>query len=88
MLKAKQSGLSYTIVTGIYIFYELAYVLSAYTIGIFADKIGLKKIFISELSLFEIVYLEMGLIINSYFIVKLFLLYGLYAAVTEGFAKS
>jgi MFS family permease len=44
--------------------------------------------FISGLSLFVIVYLGMGLSTNSYVLVGLFLLYGIYAAATEGIAKA
>lgn len=88
LLKAKQSGLSDTIVIGVYIFYNLVYALSAFPIGILADKIGLKKMFIAGLSVFAIVYLGMGLSTDSYVIVGLFLLYGIYAAATEGIAKA
>ena len=88
LLKAKQSGLSDTLVIGLYIFYNLIYALCAFPIGILADKIGLKKMFISGLSLFIIVYLGMGLNTNSYVLVGLFLLYGIYAAATEGIAKA
>ena len=88
LLKAKQSGLSDTLVIGIYIFYNLVYALCAFPIGILADKIGLKKMFIFGLSLFAIVYLGMGLSTDSYLIVGLFLLYGIYASATEGIAKA
>jgi MFS family permease len=88
LLKAKQSGLSDTMVIGVYIFYNLVYALCAFPIGILADKIGLKKMFISGLSMFVIVYLGMGLSTDSYVIVGLFLLYGIYAAATEGIAKA
>lgn len=88
LLKAKQSGLSDTMVIGVYIFYNLVYALSAFPIGILADKIGLKKTFIAGLSVFAIVYLGMGLTTDSYVIVGLFLLYGIFAAATEGIAKA
>lgn len=88
LLKAKQSGLSDTLVIGIYIFYNLVYALCAFPIGILADKIGLKKTFISGLILFAIVYLGMGFSTNSNVLVGLFLLYGIYAAATEGIAKA
>ena len=88
LLKAKQSGLSDTLVIGLYIFYNLIYALCAFPIGMLADKIGLKKIFIFRLSLFIIVYLGMGLSTNSYVLIGLFLLYGIYAAATEGIAKA
>jgi MFS family permease len=48
LLKAKESGLSDTLVIGIYIFYNLVYALFAFPIGILADKIGLKKMLILE----------------------------------------
>lgn len=88
LLKAKQAGLSDTMVIGVYIFYNLVYALSAFPIGILADKIGLKKMFISGLSLFAIVYLGMGLSTDRYVLAGLFLLYGIYAAATEGVAKA
>ncbi|MFI0491300.1 MFS transporter [Flavobacterium sp.] len=88
LLKAKQSGLSDTYVIGIYIFYNLVYALCAFPIGILADKIGLKKTFISGLILFAIVYLGMGFSTNSYVLIGLFALYGIYAAATEGVAKA
>lgn len=88
LLKAKQAGLSDSMVIGVYIFYNLVYALSAFPIGILADKIGLKKMFISGLSLFVIVYLGMGLSTDSFVLAGLFLLYGIYAAATEGVAKA
>lgn len=88
LLKAKQSGLSDTMVIGVYIFYNLVYALSAFPIGILADKMGLKKMFIAGLAIFAMVYLGMGLSTDSHVIIGLFLLYGIYAAATEGVAKA
>lgn len=88
LLKAKQLGLSDTYVIGIYIFYNLIYALCAFPIGILADKIGLKKTFISGLILFAMVYLGMGSSTNSYVLIGLFALYGIYSAATEGIAKA
>ncbi len=88
LLKAKQSGISDTSVIGLYIFYNLVYALSAFPIGILADKIGLKKIFVFGLAFFAIVYFGFGLTTNIYVFVGLFLLYGIYAAATEGISKA
>jgi MFS family permease len=88
LLKAKQAGLNDTSVIGIYIFYNLVYALSAFPLGIFADKIGLKKMFIFGLFLFAIVYFGMAFSKNSYIIGGLFLIYGVYAAATEGISKA
>ncbi|MFV8442218.1 MFS transporter [Flavobacterium sp. LB2P44] len=88
LLKAKQAGLSDTAVIGVYIFYNLVYALCAFPIGIFADKIGLKKMFVFGLSLFGIVYFGMAFSTNIYTIAMLFFTYGVYAAATEGISKA
>ena len=88
LLKAKQSGLSDTHVIELYIFYNLVYALTAFPIGILADKIGLKRMFIFGLSLFAVVYFGMGSTANVYVFIGLFFLYALYAAATEGISKA
>ena len=72
----------------VYIFYNIVYALSAYPLGILADKIGLKWIFVSGLLLFAIVYGGMAFKGNLYYYLFLFFLYGLYAAATEGISKA
>ncbi|MBI1226896.1 MAG: MFS transporter [Bacteroidetes bacterium] len=88
LLRVKQAGLDDTQVIGIYIFYNLVYALCAFPLGIIADKIGLKKIFIIGLSLFVLVYFGMSFNASLYFYIGLFFLYGLYAAATEGISKA
>lgn len=88
LLKAKQSGLSDSSVIGVYIFYNLIYVIFAFPIGILADKIGLKKIFLTGLLLFIFVYFGMSVNTNTYIFYGLFFLYGIYAAATEGISKA
>ena len=88
LLKAKQAGLSDTLVIGAYIFYNLVYALFAFPIGIVADNIGLKKMFIIGLALFACVYFGMSANQNIYMFFILFFLYGVYAAATEGISKA
>ncbi|MBE0422958.1 MAG: MFS transporter [Lutibacter sp.] len=88
ILKAKQSGLDDTVVIGIYIFYNLIYALFAFPVGILADKIGLKTIFIIGLAFFAAVYFGMSINTNLYFFFGLFFLYGVYASATEGISKA
>lgn len=88
LLKIKQADISDTQVIGIYIFYNLIYALFAFPLGIIADKIGLKKIFLLGLSLFSLVYWGMSLKGDIYFYIGLFFLYGIYAAATEGISKA
>jgi MFS family permease len=88
LLKAKDAGLDDTWVIGIYIFYNLIYALTAFPLGSFADKIGLKKMFIFGLLIFSLVYFGMGFTTNLYAIIALFFGYGIYAAATEGISKA
>lgn len=88
LLKAKEAGLDDTAVIGIYIFYNLIYALFSFPIGIIADKIGLKRIFVTGLFLFATVYFGMAINTNIYFFFGLFFLYGIYAAATEGISKA
>jgi MFS family permease len=88
LLKAKDAGLDDTWVIGIYIFYNLIYALTAFPLGSFADKIGLKKMFIFGLIIFSLVYFGIGLTTNLYAIIGLFFGYGIYAAATEGISKA
>lgn len=88
LLKAREAGMSDTMVIGLYIFYNLVFALAAFPFGTLADKIGLKKIFVIGLFIFSIVYLGMGVTKNVYVLVYLFFLYGIYAAATEGISKA
>jgi len=88
LLKMKEAGLNDTSIIFIYIFYNLVYAVFSFPIGILADNIGMKKVFLSGLVFFTIVYIGMGLNKNLMIYYLLFFLYGLYAASTEGIAKA
>ena len=88
LLKLKDAGLSDTATIGAYIFYNLVYAVFAYPLGIIADRLGLKRVFLFGLVIFTIVYLGMAFNTNVYLFFALFFLYGLYAAATEGISKA
>ncbi|MDP4286054.1 MAG: MFS transporter [Bacteroidota bacterium] len=88
LLKIKDTGLSDTSVIGIYIFYNLVYALLSYPVGILADKIGMKKIFLTGLFIFSVVYAGFAINKNIYIFLFLFFLYGIYASATEGISKA
>ncbi|MEO6038032.1 MAG: MFS transporter, partial [Saprospiraceae bacterium] len=79
LLKIKQAGGSDTQVIGVYIFYNLVYAACAFPIGILADRLGLRRVFLSGLLLFALVYFGMAIGGSIFFYAGLFLLYGLYA---------
>jgi MFS family permease len=73
---------------GVYIFYNLVYALAAFPLGILADRVGLKKVFVAGLLLFALVYAGMTVTGSWYWYGLLFLMYGLYAAANEGISKA
>ena len=77
-----------TITIAAYVFYNLVFALGCYPLGIMADKLGFKKIFIAGLLLFASVYAGFALDPSIAVIFALFLVYGLYAAATDGVTKA
>jgi len=88
LLKVKQAGLSDTATIGVYIFYNLVYAIAAFPLGMLADQIGLKKIFVAGLLLFALAYAGMAFSGGGWWYALLFFVYGLYAAATEGISKA
>lgn len=88
LLKAKQSGLTDSMVIGLYIFYNLIYALCAFPAGLLADRMGLKSMFLLGLGIFTAVYFGMAFTAAPALYLLLFFLYGCYAAATEGIAKA
>lgn len=88
LLRMKEAGLSDIHVIAIYVFYNLVFALLAYPLGILADKLGLKNVYISGIFLFAIVYTGFAFTTNLYVFILLFALYGIYAAATEGISRA
>jgi MFS family permease len=88
LLQLKSKGLSDSLVIGLYIFYNAVFALAAYPFGKLADKWGLKKMFMMGWLFFAFVYAGMGCSVSVWTYGLLFLMYGAYAAATEGVAKA
>lgn len=88
LLRMKTSGLSDTAVIGVYIIYNLAYAVFALPAGAIADRFGIRNVFIGGLLVFAMVYGGFALTDSFGIFIGLFLLYGIYAACTEGIAKA
>ena len=88
ILKMKEAGTSDLMLIGIYIFYNLVYALTSFPIGILADKIGLRKIFIIGLLIFAFVYFGMGFNHTVYLFAVLLFFYGIFYSCNEGISKA
>ncbi len=88
LLRTKEITSSDSHVIGAYIFYNFVYAAAAYPMGVLADKLGMKKIFIVGIILFAVTYSGFALANETWMPYALFFIYGLYAAATEGIAKA
>jgi len=88
LLMVRSRGMSDQAVIALYIFYNFVFVLASYPFGMAGDRFGLKSVYIFGLLIFAVVYAGIGFAHTIIIMVFLFLLYGLYAAATEGIAKA
>lgn len=88
LLQLKSNGMNDSFVIKTYIFYNLVYALMAYPLGKWADAWGLKKMFLSGLVIFTLVYAGFSVVHTKTAFWILFACYGLYAAATESLAKA
>ncbi|HEX8316356.1 MAG TPA: MFS transporter [Flavisolibacter sp.] len=88
LLKTKEITGDDRLTIGAYILYNLVFALAAYPLGALADRIGIRKVFLSGLLLFALVYFLFGITQSTVIIFSAFVIYGLYAAATEGITKA
>jgi MFS family permease len=88
LIKTREITGSDQLTIAAYIFYNLVFALASWPLGTLADKIGIRKVFIGGLILFAIVYSIFGFSSSTPVIIVAFVLYGIYAAATEGIAKA
>ncbi len=88
LLRVKSAGLSDARVIGIYIFYNVVFALASFPLGHLGDRLGLKRVLLVGLALFAIVYFGMAREAGIIWYGALFLIYGVYAAATDGISKA
>jgi MFS family permease len=88
LMRIKQTGLSDQYVIGCYILYNLVFALAAFPFGHLADSLGMKETMLFGLGIFVLVYAGFGFNTSLAGFVLLFVLYGIYAASTDGISKA
>jgi MFS family permease len=88
LLRLRENGMTETQVIALYIGYNLVYALLAFPLGKLADRIGTKKVFLTGLAIFGLVYTAFALGHTFLILIGALLLYGVFAAATEGVAKA
>ncbi len=88
LLRMKESGMDDVLLLSIYIIYNAIFALLAFPAGMLADRLGYKKVMVTGFLIFALVYAGMSVATNVFAFAGLMILYGLYAAATEGVARA
>jgi MFS family permease len=88
LLQFKNVGYSNYKVIQLYILFNLFFALLSFPLGIIADKIGLKNMLLIGLIFFSITYVALSLTMMIKFAWFIMILYGIYAACTDGITKA
>lgn len=88
LLRAKSAGFTDTTVILLYFVYNVTASILAIPFGKKSDKIGRKKILVSAYLMFTLVYLGFGTAQNDWMFVLLFVLYGIYTAMSAGVERA
>jgi MFS family permease len=88
LMKAGSLAVGETYVIGLFILYNVVYAIAAYPAGLLADKAGFKVMIVAGLCLFAVAYFLFAFSTGLPSLVAAFVIYGLYAACTEGISKA
>lgn len=88
LMRIKEVVHNDTYVIAAYILYNLVYALAAFPLGHLADRIGLRVTLVAGFGIFALVYAGFGFASLTWHFVIAFILYGVYAAATEGVGKA
>ena len=88
ILRAKNLGLSATLVVLAYVLYNVVYAAFSTPAGVLSDRVGRKRLMVGGFLVFSGVYFALAFISKSSYIWPLFAVYGVYIAATEGVSRA
>ena len=88
ILRAKDLGLSLSIVILMYVLYNASYSLLSFPAGIVADRVGKRRLVTGGFFVYGLVYMGFALVGQGSAVWPLFLIYGVYMAFTDGQARA
>lgn len=88
LLRASKIGVSTASVLLLYLAYNLSYGILSYPAGRFSDKVGRKRILVLGYFVYALVYFAFAQVTHVSALWGLFIIYGMYIALTEGVEKA
>jgi MFS family permease len=88
LLRAKSLGFQPATVLLLYLAYNISYGLLSYPAGSLSDKVGRKVLLVIGYAFYGVVYLGFAFVRDRSYVWLLFLVYGVYIAMTEGVEKA
>ncbi len=88
LLKVKEATGSENTALMVYIFFNLIYALTSYSLGLLADRINMKIVFLFGLVLYSATYFFIANAETNFTFYVVFGIYGIYMAATEGISKA
>jgi len=88
ILRAKDAGLSVSLVVVAYVAYNVSYTLLSMPAGIISDRVDRRVLYTLGLVIFGLVYLGFAWLPSTAWVWPLFVVYGCYMALTEGTGRA
>lgn len=88
LLRAKSVGFDDTTVILLYFIYNITASILAIPAGKLSDKVGRKKLIVIGYIIFALVYFGFAFVFKKIFLITLFVLYGVYTALTAGVERA
>jgi len=88
ILKAQHVGAEPALISGVYLAFNLVYVLTSIPGGLLADRFGRPAMILTGFGLFGISYAGVALAVSVWQIIAGFLLYGCYMGLTDGVQRA
>lgn len=88
ILRAQDLGFSVSTVLLCYIVYNVVFAMGAFPAGILSDRVGRRDLMMWGFLIFAVVYAGFALTSKNLYMWPLFVVYGLYAAFTDGIGKA
>jgi MFS family permease len=88
LLKVKETTGSDNTTIMVYVFFNLVYALTSFPVGLLADRLNIKSVFLCGLLLFSATYFFIAKTESVAAVYVIFGIYGIYMAATEGISKA